>query len=214
MSLAYAVQTAGTTNRCSKRGTAGVPNDTYIHRRIFMKGDLTTSGITLAQVDYVELPMVVTSIVGSGDDHSLYSSTSSESNWGATLQATQADYVSTVAAGHLLQTQSVTSTGVITWTCDKTLMDFAGMNYFAIKSITAQLGDNDGAIYGSQNNATPSNRPVLRIVLLNTQIITIPLMGIGAIGAAGSTTDYVMDAGDGDIQQTETIPAGTQPTDG
>lgn len=172
MSITYVVNKAATTFRVSYRATGpdGGGNYTFNTRRGFLRFDLSGAGIS--GIASAQLILVCTSTVGGGGDILLLSAQDPD-GFGTTLDATEADFISSNTYEE--STVSVTSTGTKTWTIDPAHISVSGITYFRL-SLVGEYGEvpiNNGALFNSQNAGTPANRPILRLVLSSGQVILV-----------------------------------------
>ena len=150
------------------------PNYTYTKRRIFMAFDLTGSGLTAADVVSVELIMYCNALISGGTTVTLKSATGA-SGFGATIDATAADFTSTLT--NTEDNQSISATGYYTFTVDKNNLDYNGRCYFRMTS------DDEGqpatwytGVTFSATEAGAPYQPTLRLNLLSGQVISVQMV--------------------------------------
>jgi len=147
---------------------------TYILTRAFMKFDLSAQGLTVADVESATLNIKISAVSFNNCDVCCKSAISTDDNWGATLDASQADFEGTAA--HLEDTISLTTTftGWKSFDIDINNLDFAGTTYFKLCSSLENTTTNGGVTFASQNNGTAADRPYLQLVLkASGQVIRI-----------------------------------------
>ncbi len=174
MPITYTALTAAATIVVSWRaiGPDGGGNYQYNSRRGFLSFDLTSEGISPGSIETAELILVCSSIVGGGDTIRLSSATGG-SGWGATLDSSQADYISTGTFDE--SDLAVNSTGTKTWAIDPDHIDATGVTYFRLKNLSEGQPSpfSTAANFASQDNGTAANRPILRLTLFTGQVIFV-----------------------------------------
>ena len=198
---------AGTSNIAghiyqSKSGT-----DTFTTNRFLTK--FLTSDITalLADITSVSLFIKVTAVAGS-DDYILTSGKSTDSNWGASIVAGEADFIST--ADHTEDTLTIASTGWKEFSIDKNNLDLSGETWFKIKNTSEGETASKNITFASQGNTTAGDRPYLKIVS-GAGVQTVLSIGIIPAGSSAEQTMNQASDTDGHIRKVETIPTGTPP---
>lgn len=174
MSVTYAVSKAATTFQVSYRAIGPIfGNYTYNTRRGFLKFDLT--GLGVGGIEAAQLLLVCATVIGGGQTIKLRSATGG-AGFGTTLDATSADFQSTLTYDE--GDTAVTSTGLKTWTIDPTHIDTNGVNDFRLQCLLEQEPSpfSQGVTFASQENGTVANRPILRLTLTSGQIIFINVM--------------------------------------
>ncbi len=164
MAVTYTLSNTGTTFAVNYRAagpTLGIY--TFNQKRGFLSFDLTGSGLTVDVVQTVQLILRVSAVTGGGSTFVLRSAID-PNGFGATLDATHDDWASTKT--HDEQTMSITNTGVVTWTVDKTHINYGGVTYFSMENTLEGTPSpyNSGITMNSREAGTPANRPVLRFV--------------------------------------------------
>jgi len=171
MAISYTVSKVATTFVVNYKasGPVGV-TFTYVQRLAFMGFDLSSSGITLGQVDFAELILRCVATVGGGNTL-IVTSASDPNGFGATLSASNADWASTVINSE--GTVDVFATGQYIIPVNKANIDFSGVTYYRLMN----FNEGDGAPYqtgATFNSVTAtSNKPILRLTLFSGQIIYI-----------------------------------------
>lgn len=151
---------AGTTNIAGHIYGSKDGIDTYTTNRFFTKFDTSTVTPTLAQITAVKLYLKVTAVT-STDNYILTSGISTTSNWGAAINNTYEDFISTADTSE--SSTSVGSTGWKSWTIDKNNLDLAGETWYKMKGSTEYQANTKNMTFASQGNATPADRPYLEI---------------------------------------------------
>lgn len=173
----YSASTSATTLRSGAKFSTDGEYDTHVRTRAYMKFDLSSYGLTLAQIDSAVLRMYVKTIYqsaggGTSGPHELWCGTSGD-NWGTTLQANSADFQST--AVYQEDEQTISSTGSMLWTVDKSHLNLSGITYFKIRlDGTVECAENYEYVdWYSQNDGTASRRPALCITLVSGRRIFV-----------------------------------------
>lgn len=181
MAISYTLNLGGTSTMVAgRKGTQRFFTYTFTQRRSYMKFDMSGEGLSLGDVDYVQLHTYCHSVFGG--THSYFLRHSLDPNgWGTTLEANQADFVST--ADNLQDTLSIGSTGWKIWDVDKNDLDFTDWNYFRITTASPGVGSNNSAGFRTQNYGTASQRPFLRFTLVSGAVVNVPLLPLMGVGS-------------------------------
>lgn len=174
MAVSYSVSKASTTIVVTYRATGPVAGIyTYNQRYGFIPFDLVAAGVAAGTVESAELILRCTTVVGGGQTIWLRSS-GDPNGFGATLDATQADWQSSRDFDH--DTVVVHSTGVYSFNVDPAGLIYTGLTYFSLFPLE-QGGAvfNQSASFNSNDAGTPSNRPVLRLTLFSGQVIFVQI---------------------------------------
>ena len=151
---------------------------TYSVTRAFVRYDTSTITADLADITAVDLVVNVESLTTGGCTALLQSSISSDSNdWGTTITNTVGDFASTNSRNE--GTAACTSTGVKTFSVDKTHLDLSGVTWFRIRANSIEYTTTSGTFrISSENNANSSLRPYLRITYSSGAVQYIPQITI------------------------------------
>jgi hypothetical protein len=158
MSFTYNAVAGGTTMRSGHRYVGGVPNDTYTRTRAFLKFNLSPLALTLAQIGVVTLRVYAKTVFSGPTIHRLRFGDAGD-NWGALIDATDADWLSTDV--YIEEEKLVNATGWWEFVVDKNHLNLSGMNYFRIATLNETAVSYEYVDWYSQNSAI--NKPVLRI---------------------------------------------------
>lgn len=150
--------------------------NTFTQQRVFLPFDLSSYGLDAGRVESATLILRCASIVGGGCIVRLSSATGA-SGFGATLDATNADWNSTNT--YTEDELAVTSTGTKQWSIDPTHLDYGGVTYLRLKNIdegTSGPTWQTSATFNTTNDGTPEWRPLLRLTLRTGQLIFVQTM--------------------------------------
>ena len=198
MAVTYTVSTSASSMLVGRDWSSKSGVDTYKYYRGYVKFDLSGAGLSVDDIATVVLRAYCYSKNGADATHRLRSGSAGD-NWGATLTASEADFLSTDV--NIEQDIPITGTGWKEWTVDKTHLDLAGWTYFRLADIGEGSHTTSYCIYYTQDNAT--NRPVLRITLVDPSVIievdslgmtcVVPDVQIG-VGAVSILVDCISTA--------------------
>ena len=175
MPVSYSVNKTLTTFsvRYRSAGPDGAGNYTLTQQYGFIPFDLAAAGIAAGTVESAALILRCTTIVGGGQDVLLRSSVD-PNGFGATLDATNADWKSSRDDTHDLI--SVTSTGFHTFTVNPAVLSYSGITYFSLyPNLTGSAPFQKSSAFNAKEAGTPSNRPVLRLTLFSGQVIFVQI---------------------------------------
>jgi len=154
--------------------TPGDPLDTYHSTRAYMRFDLSGTGLSLGDITSVKLYVYPHYQQAGGVDIStLKSAISTDSNWGTTVDATEADWLSTAA--HIEDTGVDLSTNgaYVSYTIDKNNIDLSGTLWLKI------LDEREGTTYttsprytGIYSQDSASNKPYVEIITSDGTVYT------------------------------------------
>lgn len=176
MSVTYAVSKVATTFQVSYRAVGPVlGNYTYNTRRGFLQFDLAAEGISPGSIESAELQLVCASVIGGGETFILRSAID-PSGWSTTLDASSADYQSTISV--LEGSLAISTTGTKIWSVAPSSINTAGVTYFRLQvsDEAAVAPASKGATFASQNHGTAANRPILRLTLFTGQVIIVNII--------------------------------------
>ena len=175
MAVVYTLNAAGINSMAAgRKGTSRFGINTFTQRRCYMKADMSSEGLSVGDVDFVKLHTHCHVVFNGTHTYLMKSADSGDANWGATLAASAADFVSTTA--HAEDSLSIGSTGAKIWDMDKNNIDFSGITYFRLTSLTPGIGTNNRTQYRTENYSVASQRPFLRFTLLDLTVVDIPML--------------------------------------
>lgn len=137
------------------------PNKTFSNTRTYMKFDMSSQGLAVGDVASVQLRMYCTAVSGGSQN---VHCRSSQTGFGTTLEATEADYLST--STNIEGELDIGSTGYHYFDINKNNLTFSSWNYFRLASHAENsTGANQSLTFGSQTNSTTAYRPLLIFTL-------------------------------------------------
>ena len=155
MAISYAVFKTGTTIQVQYRAVGpSLGIFTYNQNRGFLPFDLLSTGLSVSQIESVDLIFTVVTLVGGGCT-TLITSASNSNGFGATLDATHDDWASTTE--HTETLYSITATGTYTIPMSVANLDFSGTMYYRMRN----NDEGAGAVYSQGflfNSATAASR--------------------------------------------------------
>lgn len=177
MSVVYSADSTAPASVVRYRATGpdGLGNFTFNQRRAFMPFDLLSTGLSAGDVESADLIFIVQTVTGGGCPARVTSS-GNAGGFGATLDATNADWAS---SDDNLETEiAINATGTYTVPVAVANLDFSGETYYRLMNAEEGQGAmyDRGFTFSTGSAGTPSNRPILRLTLRTGQLIFVQMI--------------------------------------